>query len=90
MGSCEESGILGAVTGVIGNLQALETIKLITGLHGTDGYGLLFRLMTSFVFLQSTNLPFLSSLHSEHHLFVASSSDLANQRAQHAELPKKS
>jgi molybdopterin/thiamine biosynthesis adenylyltransferase len=34
MGSCEESGILGAVTGIIGNLQALETIKLITGLHG--------------------------------------------------------
>jgi adenylyltransferase/sulfurtransferase len=33
-GSCQETGILGAVTGVIGNLQALETIKLITGLHG--------------------------------------------------------
>ncbi|RDB24882.1 Adenylyltransferase and sulfurtransferase MOCS3 [Hypsizygus marmoreus] len=32
-GSCEETGILGAVTGVIGNLQALETIKIITGLH---------------------------------------------------------
>jgi len=36
MGSCEESGILGAVTGVIGNLQALEAIKLITGLHGIN------------------------------------------------------
>jgi adenylyltransferase and sulfurtransferase len=32
--SCEDTGILGAVTGVIGNLQALEAIKLITGLHG--------------------------------------------------------
>ncbi|OSC98554.1 hypothetical protein PYCCODRAFT_1439250 [Trametes coccinea BRFM310] len=32
-GSCEELGVLGAVTGVIGNLQALEAIKLITGLH---------------------------------------------------------
>lgn len=32
-GSCAELGILGAVTGVIGNLQALEAIKLITGLH---------------------------------------------------------
>ncbi|KAG1750258.1 hypothetical protein EDB19DRAFT_1825285 [Suillus lakei] len=32
-GSCEETGILGAVTGIIGNLQALEAIKLITGLH---------------------------------------------------------
>lgn len=33
-GSCEEVGILGAVTGVIGNLQALEAIKIITDLHG--------------------------------------------------------
>lgn len=33
-GSCAELGILGAVTGIIGNLQALEAIKLITGLHG--------------------------------------------------------
>ena len=34
-GSCEETGILGAVTGVIGSLQALEAIKVICGLHGT-------------------------------------------------------
>jgi adenylyltransferase and sulfurtransferase len=34
IGSCEESGILGAVTGMIGTLQALEAIKLVTGLHG--------------------------------------------------------
>lgn len=33
-GSCAELGILGAVTGVIGNLQALEAIKLVIGLHG--------------------------------------------------------
>lgn len=32
--SCEETGILGAVTGVIGTLQALEAIKVIVGLHG--------------------------------------------------------
>ncbi|KAI0059191.1 hypothetical protein BV25DRAFT_1809420 [Artomyces pyxidatus] len=32
-GTCEETGILGAVTGIIGNLQALEAIKIITGLH---------------------------------------------------------
>ncbi|OCB84921.1 hypothetical protein A7U60_g8143 [Sanghuangporus baumii] len=32
-GSCEEMGILGAVTGVIGSLQALEAIKVICGLH---------------------------------------------------------
>jgi len=35
VGTCEETGILGVVTGIIGNLQALETIKVITGLHGT-------------------------------------------------------
>lgn len=34
MPSCEETGILGAVTGVIGSLQALEAIKIIVGLHG--------------------------------------------------------
>ncbi|KAI0353810.1 hypothetical protein OH77DRAFT_1457885 [Trametes cingulata] len=32
-GTCEELGVLGAVTGIIGNLQALEAIKIITGLH---------------------------------------------------------
>jgi adenylyltransferase/sulfurtransferase len=33
VGSCAELGILGVVTGVIGNMQALETIKIILGLH---------------------------------------------------------
>ncbi|KAF9267672.1 hypothetical protein L218DRAFT_970555 [Marasmius fiardii PR-910] len=33
VGTCEETGILGVVTGIIGNLQALETIKILTGLH---------------------------------------------------------
>jgi adenylyltransferase and sulfurtransferase len=32
--TCEETGILGVVTGIIGNLQALEAIKIITGLNG--------------------------------------------------------
>ena len=32
--TCEETGIVGAVTGVIGSLQALEAIKIIVGLHG--------------------------------------------------------
>lgn len=34
-GSCAEVGILGVVTGIIGNMQALETIKILLGLHGT-------------------------------------------------------
>jgi len=34
--SCEETGILGPVTGVIGSLQALEAIRIIVGLHGTS------------------------------------------------------
>ncbi|KAG6834442.1 hypothetical protein H0H93_009605, partial [Arthromyces matolae] len=33
VGTCEETGILGAVTGVIGNLQALEAIKILLGFH---------------------------------------------------------
>lgn len=33
-GTCSETGILGAVTGIIGTLQALEAIKIITGLNG--------------------------------------------------------
>ncbi|KAF8510947.1 molybdenum cofactor synthesis 3 [Hysterangium stoloniferum] len=36
VGSCEETGVLGVVTGTIGGLQALECIKLIAGLH--DGH----------------------------------------------------
>lgn len=29
--NCEEAGVLGAITGIIGNMMALETIKIITG-----------------------------------------------------------
>lgn len=34
VGSCAELGILGVVTGIIGNMQALETIKIILGKEG--------------------------------------------------------
>ena len=34
VGTCEDSGVLGVVTGIIGSLQALEAIKLVTGQHG--------------------------------------------------------
>ena len=30
--ACEQTGVLGAVTGVIGTLMAMETIKLVTGI----------------------------------------------------------
>ncbi|KAL4066793.1 hypothetical protein J3A83DRAFT_4098152 [Scleroderma citrinum] len=46
-GSCEETGILGAVTGIIGNMQALETIKLIVGLHDGKGTLLLFSALST-------------------------------------------
>ncbi len=41
--SCEQAGVLGPLVGVIGSLQALETIKLLLGLGETlDGRLLLF------------------------------------------------
>lgn len=33
-GSCEEEGVMGGVTGVVGTLMALEAVKLLTGLIG--------------------------------------------------------
>ena len=39
VGSCAELGILGVVTGIIGNLQALETIKIILGHQGMSHPG---------------------------------------------------
>ncbi|KAF8184991.1 hypothetical protein K438DRAFT_1907789 [Mycena galopus ATCC 62051] len=47
VGTCEETGILGAVTGVIGNMQALEAIKIITGLHDLKPSLLLFSALGS-------------------------------------------
>ncbi|KIK94220.1 hypothetical protein PAXRUDRAFT_828213 [Paxillus rubicundulus Ve08.2h10] len=41
-GTCEETGILGAVTGIIGTMQALETIKILTNLHDGKASLLLF------------------------------------------------
>ncbi|KAF9223593.1 hypothetical protein BS17DRAFT_795741 [Gyrodon lividus] len=41
-GACEEMGILGAVTGIIGTMQALETVKILTGLHDGKTFLLLF------------------------------------------------
>ncbi|OWW24150.1 sulfurtransferase [Zobellia sp. OII3] len=33
--NCDENGVLGIVPGIIGNFQALETVKMITGIGGT-------------------------------------------------------
>lgn len=41
--NCGDGGVIGAITGVIGSLQALETIKIITGIETTlNGRLLLF------------------------------------------------
>ncbi|GJJ08667.1 hypothetical protein Clacol_002886 [Clathrus columnatus] len=40
--TCEETGVLGVVTGTIGVLQAVECIKLILGLHGNKNSLLVF------------------------------------------------
>ncbi|KAJ7090203.1 molybdenum cofactor synthesis 3 [Mycena belliarum] len=47
VGTCEETGVLGAVTGVIGNMQALEAIKIILGLHDQRPSLLLFSALGS-------------------------------------------
>lgn len=52
--SCAEGGVLGALPGIVGSLQALEAIKLLLGLPGTltgrlllfDGLGAGFRELT--------------------------------------------
>ncbi|KAH7919367.1 hypothetical protein BV22DRAFT_1075308 [Leucogyrophana mollusca] len=46
VGTCEETGVLGAVTGVVGTMQALEAIKIITGLHDGKASLLLFSALT--------------------------------------------
>ncbi|KAF9243564.1 hypothetical protein BU15DRAFT_86498 [Melanogaster broomeanus] len=45
-GTCEETGILGTVTGIIGTMQALETIKILTGMHDGKASLLLFSAMS--------------------------------------------
>jgi molybdopterin/thiamine biosynthesis adenylyltransferase len=40
--SCAEAGVLGVLPGIVGSIQALETIKLILGL----GEGLIGRILT--------------------------------------------
>ncbi|KAF9463847.1 hypothetical protein BDZ94DRAFT_1282294 [Collybia nuda] len=47
VGTCEETGILGVVTGIIGDMQALETIRLITGLHDYKPSLLMFSALSS-------------------------------------------
>ncbi|KZS92583.1 hypothetical protein SISNIDRAFT_455810 [Sistotremastrum niveocremeum HHB9708] len=46
MGSCEENGILGPVVGTIGTLQALEAIKILSGLHDGAPTLLIFSALT--------------------------------------------
>jgi molybdopterin-synthase adenylyltransferase len=46
--TCADSGVLGALTGIIGTLQALEVIRLLTGMGETlTGKILLFESLTS-------------------------------------------
>ncbi|KAI0926409.1 hypothetical protein AcW1_008592 [Taiwanofungus camphoratus] len=46
-GSCEELGVLGVVTGVIGNLQAMEAIKIMTGLRDSTPTMVLYSALSS-------------------------------------------
>jgi adenylyltransferase and sulfurtransferase len=60
--SCEETGILGAVTGVIGSLQALEAIRVIVGLHGKFFSHLSSQLVETKKVKRSKNTGFLGGL----------------------------
>ncbi len=40
--SCNDNGILGAIVGTIGTLQALEAIKVLLGISNNSGKALLF------------------------------------------------
>ncbi|TDL25454.1 hypothetical protein BD410DRAFT_716994 [Rickenella mellea] len=44
-GSCEETGIFGAVTGVVGTLQAMEAVKIIVGMRDPGPSMLLYSAM---------------------------------------------
>ena len=35
VGTCEETGIFGPVTGIIGTMQAIEAMRVLAGLSGT-------------------------------------------------------
>ena len=48
VGSCEERGVLGPVTGIIGTLQALEAIKIIAELSGASFSATIPMLMLTF------------------------------------------
>lgn len=61
VGTCEELGILGVVTGVIGNMQALETIKIIVGVNSMCLDASLARLQTDGDANQTLPLLFCSS-----------------------------
>lgn len=37
MGKCSEAGVLGPVVGVIGSMQAMETVKILAGMDGVCG-----------------------------------------------------
>lgn len=47
LGTCEETGILGVVTGIIGNMQALEAIKIVIESHDYKPSLLLFSALGS-------------------------------------------
>lgn len=60
--SCGEGGVLGAVTGIIGSIQACEVLKIITGIGRTlTGHLLYFdafnNIMRDFKIIKSRNCP---------------------------------
>ena len=89
LGSCEESGILGVVTGIIGTMQALETIKLISGLYGEVILSLV-SFAETLMNVKTGALRCLSFLPLDFLRFAPSSCDLDKQPALLAAIPAKS
>jgi molybdopterin/thiamine biosynthesis adenylyltransferase/rhodanese-related sulfurtransferase len=89
---CGEAGVLGALCGVVGSLQALETIKLIVGIGESLAgrwltYDALAQRFTTLKLTRSPHCPLCGSTPSIHKLEVASKPTCATTPSMPADSP---
>lgn len=53
VGTCEDVGVLGVVTGVVGTLQAMEAIKLLTTVSVSEGMSLYSWILLAHILIRS-------------------------------------